>query len=322
MLCTRTAHDIAHGQSMASITKHGDGWRAFVLQHGKRISKVFQTKRAAQAWALVQEAQSDRLQDHTFANLVAEYTARVSSKKPGAVWETRRMAVMLEHFGPATMLRDIDAPQISRWRDARAADVSASTINREKNLLHHMFSVARDEWRWIEHDPFRGVRMPASNPPRHQLWTWQLIKRVLRTPRIGKTAEVQAAFHIALRTGMRLQEVLAAPANFDSKRRVVSLAKTKTEIRANIPIGRIAAKLLTRQPFTVGANEASTLFARLCKELLIDDLRFHDARASALTWMARKVDVLTLARVSRHKNLKILMSVYYRETSDQVAARL
>jgi hypothetical protein len=31
---------------------------------------------------------------------------------------------------------------------------------------------------------------------------------------------------------------------------------------------------------------------------------------------------MTLARISRHKNLKILMDAYYRETAEQIAARL
>ena len=35
-----------------------------------------------------------------------------------------------------------------------------------------------------------------------------------------------------------------------------------------------------------------------------------------------KVDVMTLAKISGHKDLRILQSVYYRETAEQIAARL
>jgi hypothetical protein len=38
--------------------------------------------------------------------------------------------------------------------------------------------------------------------------------------------------------------------------------------------------------------------------------------------MARKMDILTLARISRHKNLDLLRSTYYRETAEEIAARL
>lgn len=126
------------------------------------------------------------------------------------------------------------------------------------------------------------------------------------------------AFHIALRTGMRLQEVLAAPQNYDYKRRVVTL-KTKTEAKAQIPIGRIAHRLLQRPAFVVEPNEGSTLFSRLCRELLIEGLTFHDARATALTHLAKKVDVLTLAKISRHKDLSLLSNVYYRTRAEDIA---
>jgi integrase len=252
---------------------------------------------------------------------VDKYIADVSCKKDGEVWEVRRLNAMREHFGGDAGLLEIDTPQIAEWRDTRLKTVSASTVVREANLLRNLFNLARAEWKWMDHQPFAGVKLPKENAPRHQVWTWPLIRRVLRAERTGKTREMQDAFHIALRTGMRLAEVLAAPANFDVQRRVVTL-KTKTEARAQIPIGRIAAKLLTRAAFEVGPNEGSTLFSKLCRELLIKGLTFHDTRGTALTHLSKKVDVLTLARISRHRDLKILMNHYYRETSDQIAARL
>ncbi|MEI6619983.1 MAG: tyrosine-type recombinase/integrase, partial [Betaproteobacteria bacterium] len=152
----------------------------------------------------------------------------------------------------------------------------------------------------------------------HQVWGWQLIKRLLRAERTGKTREVQDAFHIALRTGMRLGEVLAAPEHYDPATRLVTI-KTKTEAAARIPIGRIADRLLHRPAFVVQANEASVLFSKLCRELLIEGLTFHDARATALTHLAKKVDVMTLAKISRHKDLSLLMRVYYRPSPSDIA---
>ena len=309
---------------MAHIRTFRDKWRAEVQRNGVRSSKVCDTKREAQAWALEQEAKAKRARhggDHTFGEAVDKYAQAVSAGKAGAAWEVRRLAALRLHFGDDALLAELDAPDIAAWRDARLAKVSASTVLREANLLRNLFNVARKEWRWMDRQPFEGVRLPKENPARHQVWTWQLIRRVLRAPRSGKTAEMQAAFHIALRTGMRLAEVLAAPGAFDRAARVVRV-KTKTEAMAAIPIGRIAARLLERPAFTVGANEGSTLFSKLCRELLIEGLTFHDARATALTHLARKVDVLTLAKISRHRNLSLLSNVYYRESASQIAARI
>lgn len=309
---------------MAYIRKYRDKWRAEVQRNGIRSSKLCDTKREAQAWALEQEARAKRARhggNHTFGDAVDKYKQAVSSKKDGHVWEARRLDGMARHFGADTPLLEIDSPQIADWRDARLKSVSASTVVREANLLRNLFNVARKEWHWMDHAPFDGVKLPKENAPRHQVWTWQLIRRVLRAPRTGKTAEMQAAFHIALRTGMRLAEVLAAPDNFDAARRVVRI-KTKTEAMAQIPIGRIAARLLARPSFTVGPNEGSVLFSKLCRELLIEGLTFHDTRGTALTHLSKKVDVLTLAKISRHKDLSLLSNVYYRESAEQIASRI
>ncbi len=299
-------------------------WQAQIQRNGQRTSKTFDTKREAQAWAVEQEAAAKRARsggNKTFGDAVDKYKESVSSKKDGEVWEVRRLEAMRVHFGTDSGLLEIDTPQIADWRDTRLKTVSASTVVREANLLRNLFNIARLEWKWCDHQPFEGVKLPKENAPRHQVWGWKLIKRVLRAERTGKTKEMQAAFHIALRTGMRLGEVLAAPQNFDAQRRVVTI-KTKTETRAQIPIGRIAAKLLQRPAFVVDANEGSTLFSKLCKELLIEGLTFHDTRGTALTHLSKKVDVLTLAKISRHKDLSLLSNVYYRATADEIARKI
>lgn len=310
---------------MAYIRKYRDGWRAEVQRNGRRMSKVLPTKREAQAWALEQEAKAAEVRHgwHTFAEAAERYEREITTKKKGAKWERSRLASMVGHFG-GIRLGEMDAPHIAGWRDTRLKTVTASTVVRESNLLKHLLKVARDEWRWMERDPFKGVKMPTENEPRHQRWNWRQIRRVLRAGQLSgeKTREVAEAFHIALRTGMRLQEVIAAPTTFDKARRVVTLSSTKTTGRVQIPVGRIAAKLLDRPPFTVSPNEASTLFSRLCKRAQVDGLTFHDSRATALTLLARKVDVMTLARISRHNDLSLLQRVYYRESAEEIAARL
>ena len=312
---------------MAYIRKYRDKWRAEVQRHGHRVTHVTETKREAQAWALKKESELDALKGsggRSFATATAHYLATVSTHKRDAVeWERRRFEAMGEFFGDCA-LSDIDSERIGQWRDKRLESVGGSTVLREANLLRHLFTLAVDEWQWLARHPFKGVRLPKESEARHQLWRWQEIRRVIRAGKRagGKTQEVAEAFHIALRTGMRLSEVLASPAGFDSARKVVTLDQTKTGGREQIPVGRIAAKLLQRPAFKVGPNEASALFSRLTGQLMIDDLTFHDARAIALTLLSKKVDVMVLARISRHKDISLLHRVYYRATADEIAAKL
>jgi integrase len=309
---------------MAYIRPHKDGYRAEVERHGIRASHVAKTKREANAWAIRKEAELDALKGSKGRRLgmaIEHYLKTVSStKRAGAQdWERRRFASMLEFFGDA-LLVEIDSGRIGQWRDHRLQTVSGSTVNREANLLRNLFTLAVDEWRWLERNPFKGVRLPKHNPARHQVWTWKLIKRVLRANRTGKTLQTIHAFRIALHTGMRLSEVLAA--RLDGRVAVLPKDKT-TNAPVKVPLARKGATLIAKYaPFTVGPNEASTLFSGLCAELLIEGLTFHDSRASALTWLSRRVDVMTLARISRHKDLNILQSTYYRESAESIAARL
>lgn len=308
---------------MAYIRPYRDGWRAEVQRNGRRQSKLFKTKREAQAWSLQKEGDAKAIGAgwRTFEQAVEKYQQTHPTRSPK--WEANTLARLTAHFGDATPLGTIAKATVAEWIDKRLETVSGSTVQREANLLRNLFKTALNRWEWITHDPFQGLTLPDENPPRHQVWGWQLIKRVLRAPRTGKTAEMQRAFHIALRTGMRLSEVLAAPNGFDPKRRVVVLPSSKTtKGKVDVPIGRIATNLITRSRFTVTANEGSVLFGRLCRELLIDGLTFHDSRATALTLLSRKVDVMTLAKISRHQDLRTLQQVYYRETAEQIAARL
>ncbi len=55
---------------------------------------------------------------------------------------------------------------------------------------------------------------------------------------------------------------------------------------------------------------------------MVKNKTFHDARASALTWLARRVDVLVLARISGHRDISLLHRVYYRATAAELAKGL
>ena len=48
-------------------------------------------------------------------------------------------------------------------------------------------------------------------------------------------------------------------------------------------------------------------------------MHFHDSRREALTRMAKKVPVETLAKISGHRDLRILLNVYYNPDMAEVA---
>jgi integrase len=314
---------------MAYVGKFREGWRAQLQKDGVRVSKTFDTKRLAQQWVIEQEAKETLAHSMSLSQAIDKYVETVSvHKKDGAVeQERRRLKTMLDYFGDVA-LESITSESIGDWRTERMKSVKCSTVLRDSGLYRNLFRTAFNEWKVIKSNPFTGVRLPKQPPPRVQVWRWQQIKRVLRAgQRVGgKTLEVTQAFHIALRTAMRLQEAVQAPQCFDRNRRVVDLGRSKTarpgEIQT-VPLTRQGYRLMLSMPerFEVNKDRASMLFCLLLDNLLIKDLQFMDSRATALTLMARKMDVLTLSRISRHKDLKQLLT-YYRETPEAISLRL
>lgn len=314
---------------MAYIHRHGEKWRAQVVKKGIRKSAVWDTQREAKAWAARVELEIDAgkhdVKKHTLQQAVTRYLETVTIHKRNAIGrETGRFDAFMDYIGRDTPLSDIDTDRLAMWRDDRLKTVSGSTVVREVNLYRNLFRTAAREWKWIAQSPFEGLRLPKENSPRKNRWRWQQIRRVLREGerRGGKTGEVVQAFHVALRSAMRLQEALAF--ELDAKRKVAILPPSKTNPdREEIPLTRQAVRVLSKVgPFKVEPNEASVLFSKLCKQLLIEGLTFHDTRATALTLLARKVDVLTLSKISRHKDLTLLMRTYYRESAEDIAKRL
>lgn len=327
---------------MASVGRHGRGYRAQVFVGGRRASRVFRTQREANAWAAQMEEQlaaapADR---HTLRDLVEDYVDKVMSKKRGNVHEERQARAFLRDFAwlADKRLADLDTPDFVRWRDERLQTVSDATVLRNLNWLRHAFRVAREEWKWMTGNPLQGLRIPKNPAPRTRRVSPAEVRalcRVLdyrpgRAPET-KSQEVALAFLVGLRSGMRAGEILSlGSANLDLRRRVASVAHKTQHLTGkprDVPLTRHAVRLL--QPvahlercFTISSAVLDTLFRKARDRLLIEDLHFHDSRAEALTRLSRKVDVMTLAKISGHKDLRILSQVYYRETAEQIAARL
>lgn len=332
---------------MASITPCKGGYRAQIKIGKHRDSGTFRTQREAKAWAANRETEL-RAQDemepgelHTVADAFKRYLRDVSSTKQGEHKEKLRLDAFVRdfpHLG-AMRLSDFKTPQLAEWRDARLKKVSASSVVRDINLLRNVFIIARKEWHWIGHHPFDGLKIPLEAPPRdRRVDPWKEVRPLVRalgyvsgTAPETKSQEVALAFLVALRTAMRQGEVLQlGKGTLDITKRVATVThKTQylTQKPRKIPLTRHAIRLLTPvahldRCFTVDSDSLATLFVKAKRRRLIKGLQFRDARAEALTRLARKVDVLTLSKISGHKDLEMLSRVYYRESEEDIAARI
>ena len=318
---------------MASFHKLPSGlWRAQVARKGTRRSATFDTKSAAQQWAskteteLLDIARGD-IPRKTVREALERYAVEVSPGKPGARWELLRLKAYQREPWADRWLVDLSSSDLAAWRDRRLLGVTRGAVQRDFNLLNAVFTKARKEWKWLRVSPLADVDNPGDNKPRTRRIGWREARalcRALGYPGTSKSAEVAHAFLIALRTGMRQGEVLQlTPSRVDLVKRIAYVKDTKNGDDRDVPMTRAGARLFRGwKGWTVSSQSADALFRKARIRCGIEDLHFHDSRAEGLTRLARKVDVLTLARISGHRDLNFLLRVYYRETAEQIAARL
>ena len=97
------------------------------------------------------------------------YRDEVSVHKKGARWETIRLSAIAKHSVADKKLGNYLVAEISpdilgRWRDMRLKAVLASTVNRDLNLISHVFTTARREWNWTAKSPTADPSSRLARP--------------------------------------------------------------------------------------------------------------------------------------------------------------
>jgi integrase len=336
---------------MASFKKVGSVWRVQVAIKGVRTSGTFSTKAEASAWAAMREAEIRNNAflgpgvDKTLQDALDRYTREVSIHKRGHHWEAFRLAAIGRHVLDGRplgerLIRDITPELIGRWRDHRlqgtpakgyADAVGGSTVNRELNILSHVFTTARREWKWVKESPTKDVRRPKDPAHRDRLITSDEIERLCialgfdDTPVTTKKATVAAAFLFAIETAMRAGEICALTRK-NIQGHVAHLPRTKNGTKRDVPLSARAIEIINLMPpgervFDITSPVLDALFRRARNQCLIDDLKFHDTRHEAITRLAKKLSVLELARMVGHRNLSELQT-YYNETAEEISKKL
>lgn len=317
---------------LASILKHKDGWRALVNRKGVRESRVFDTKRAAQDWANQREYEILNAgppgKRKTVAELFDRYAREVSSKKRGARWEIIRLERFKGYDLAALTVSKVTAADVASWRDQRLTEVKGASVRREMQLMSSAFNLARKEWGWMRSNPVADVRKPPQSPRRNRIATEREIEAlgISAGSDLGnRTARAFHAFLWAIETGMRAGEILSlSGATVDVSRRVAHLPKTKNGEARDVPLSSRAVDLWEALPgdgFDLTSQQLDALWRKLRDRAGVEGLTFHDSRATAITRLSKKLDVLELARMVGHRDLKMLL-VYYREPADEIAKRL
>lgn len=338
---------------MASFRKTAAGHQAQIAITGApREAKSFSTKAEAKAWAAARETEIRKgiktgvQHGRTVDDAFRRYEKDVSVHKPGYRWEAIRLAAIGDRLVDGVRIRDMQLASVTsdtlgKWRDQRLKldKVKGSTVSRELNLISHVFSTAAKEWKWIAESPTTTVRRPKPEQSRERLATDDEIERICLALGLAvdgdevvttKSQAVAVMLLFAIETAMRSGEIcLLEPHWISGSVAHLPAAVTKTRTKRDVPLSKRALELLQRLPapedggtvFGVSADSRDALFRKAMKRAVVEGLTFHDSRHLAITRLSKKLDILALARMVGHRDLRQLQ-VYYNESAKDIAARL
>lgn len=303
---------------MATLKKLPSGlWQAQVFRRGVRKSASFELKAQAIAWAGKTEA--DVMSGErgfippnlTVSDLLDRYSREVSAGKKGERWETVRINMFKRDRIASVRLRVLDAPHVSDWQLRRLQSVSGASVRRERNLLNHAFNLAVNEWKWLKHNPLKGMRKPAGSKPRDRIASDAEIALMMDWPDKMRRVVVWA-----LETGMRASEIAGLR---EIRGNVAVILDSKNGTGREVPLSKKALSVWQDGGFGLTSGSISARFASLCKA---EGLTFHDLRRTALTRLSKVLNPYELSKMAGHKDLNMVLNVYYRADISAIADRL
>jgi integrase len=331
---------------MGSIVETTDGkFRAFVQRtgHPKR-SKTWPTKTEARKWLRAVETKIDAGEDTpTLAKDTVEALVRRYIKEecaaPDAKWNKLRLEKFLKQ---ARALAKKPAARASHedfehWVEARKKSVKEQTALRELNVVSGVFTHAMKKWKVkLPRHPTRGMDKPKKGKPRTRRPNSEELKALYEC-RGGANHYtlkwyVLWMFELGIETGMRVGEmVLIKPADLHLDEYWLHLPMTKNGDVRSVPLSPRAVEIIKlamqrpdadlKGPFPLKKGSLDTVWRKTCKGLGIVGLHFHDSRHEACTRLAKIYDVLDLAKIIGHRDLKSLM-IYYNPTPTELAKKM
>jgi integrase len=267
---------------------------------------------------------------HTLGDLIDRYTQDVLPSKPKARNQQQQLEWFKSEIGAHT-LADITPAMITQCRDKllrepshQGTEKSPATVNRYLAALSHAFTVAVNEWGWLEDSPIRKVKRLTEPRGRVRFLSegpGGELERLLEACRESSNPYLYTAFTLALSTGTRQAETMGLTwDDVDLNRGIIILRNTKNGERRRVPLVGKAQELIKAHP---QRNDTPLLFPSKVKKDKPMDLRspwetalkragienfhWHDIRHTTASYLAMNgASMAEIAEVLGHKTLQMV----------------
>ncbi|GHF13832.1 integrase [Kordiimonas sediminis] len=323
---------------MATIRKRGNRWQVQIRLKGYPAkTKSFSHKGDAVKWGRATETNLllglDNETLTVFNNvrlseLFSRYLKEVTAYKRGKNVEELRLKKVLRHPIAQTLVSEVSVEKFARYRDERLREVSTSTVKRDLNLLHHVFSIAINEWGVpLKSNPLTTIRKPQEHAPRTRRLLNNEEAKLIAEADCSRTEYLKPAIILALETGMRRGELLSTRwEDVNADARLLTIRETKNGEVRTIPLSTKAMTTITSLPklqhklFNCTPNALQKSWKRLTQHINIQDLHFHDLRHEAISrFFECGLTIPEVALISGHKDYRMLQRYTHLRPEDLVS---
>lgn len=303
---------------MASIRKHRNKWQVQIRIKGtKPVTKSFQKKSDATAWARITESEITRgvfvdprkAEAITFADAIDRHIQEHPNPDSTRISRCKRLRSHLGRFS----LAKLSTQQLAEYRNQRLEVASPMTVIHELALLNRILVLATTEWGICLPGGIPRVQMPKRPQGRNRRLSADEERRLLDA--LASEPEVRDIVTVATETAMRRSEILRIrKCDFDPDKSVLRIPVTKTGFERTIPVSARASKVLAERAesttdalFKLKPSRLHTAFRKACRNAGMADLRFHDLRHEATSrFFERGLNVMEVASITGHRTMDML----------------
>lgn len=320
---------------MATIRKRKNGkYQAIIRKNGHQISKTFTLKRDAEHFAKTTEVaietrQFQRYDEITLGEVIEHYINENQYKKSSFDADKVLFSHLKKYYQYLLIkpIAEITAKELAVWRDNRLNEVKSSTVRRQWNSFSSVFTFAKFNLGLnLPDNPFHLFKRPEDSQPRWRRISEEEIKEILERLNYDGNSEPKTikqktawVFLFAIETACRLGEICKLKQE-DIHPNLIDVRETKNGTDRTVPLTEYAKKLLKLIPkdFKINSCTIGNCFSTNISKHMID-IHFHDTRHEGISRMAQIItNPIILAKITGHKDLKILLKVYCNTTNQEL----
>jgi integrase len=270
----------------------------------------------------------------TLAEFSEEYIQYQRDVKQKRSWE--KDAQHLRRFNALwgnKKLSEIRAKDIDDYKIQRLREVKPATVNRELEVLRHLFYLAKRWKLFYGENPVSESGLLQVNNQIERILTIEEQERLIN----ASADHLKPIIWTALCTGMRKTEILTLQwkdVDFENNTITIHQAVAKSKKIRKIPISNKLRKILFEQKLKTGfsdyvfltpegkpyspsnPNALKRAFGMACKRAGIQGLRFHDLRH---TFASRSLEgganIVAVSKILGHAELKTTMRYVHPDSS-------